>query len=142
MHGMQAGGYPDYPPQVSIPSTKGLGDDELHLLDHAIHACMEELWSLEGEAAPVSMGTVSIIEAASNCLDELNERATCQVCLMPLLGEATQEAMRTACYHSFHIDCLAEWWVRAEATDKVRHWNSNVHAEKASLSVHQDICSL
>lgn len=117
--------YPRESPAFTISMSKGLGDDDLSFLENGIAACAHELWG-SAEAEPVAMGCVSLVEAASNCLDELNCKSACQVCLMPLFEEQEQHQcgppMRTACYHPFHTECLAEWWVRCERSEKVSRW--------------------
>jgi hypothetical protein len=108
------GGYPTQSPCAVVARTSGLGDDGRALgnIVSEYIACAKE----SGE--PGEPCLMDLFEVVFDYLDSANE-GECLICNEPLLqgqgqgqGQGqnqTHKAIRTNCYHCFHVACLCRW---------------------------------
>lgn len=92
----------------SIQETSGLGGEEVD----GILGKIAEFVNTQEEG---TLMCLQLIEIVLSHLDDLNTKAECSICKDGLFGsENGGGAMRTVCFHVFHIPCLGEWWIRKE----------------------------
>jgi regulator of extracellular matrix RemA (YlzA/DUF370 family) len=124
-------GYPEEPPAMAVPQSKGLDDAQLA----ALLAALQET-AAEDPGEPVIL---ALVERAKDFLDEHNVAPSeCSICLEPLpvvagagQGEPEQQLLRLDCFHCFHAACAARWRLSVLATAEAKR-AANPHAAGAN----------
>lgn len=101
-----SGEYPAAPPDVIITRSSGIGEDgERQILQEMQDNVLAQSFG-ETCVYQIIYGVMEQLEARNSCVE-------CGICFEQLLPEGCTSpervAVRTECFHVFHIACLAKW---------------------------------
>lgn len=128
--------YPATAPDVIITRSSGIGDEgEREILQELQNNVLSNTF---GETCVYQLiyGAIEQLEAKNSC-------GECAICFEQLLPESCDHpelvAVRTDCFHVFHIECLARWFAvrKALARQKAPELPSRSRSRAIELKVHE-----
>lgn len=118
-----AGAYPVQACQVTVDVAKGIEQSQLQ--------------TRLSEAAQSLVGGAMLFDIIERCIDLVSETnasgpaASCSICMSDL--ERDELWLRTACFHFFHVDCLAGWYAQQRSAYQAKR-DSLVAFHEAELA--------